>query len=130
MSRTPIIALLLAATTLLAGCDMLMGGGGNASGQSSSPSVASQTTIIALQTWLMVEQNKARTAGNTSRANAAGNIMGSLGALRVESNCARRLQLATAVSGGLQGEFPNYQAELGLGTNLVNVLASGFPGCQ
>ncbi|MFZ5757461.1 MAG: hypothetical protein ACOY3X_11195, partial [Pseudomonadota bacterium] len=97
MSRTKIVALLLAATTLLAGCSMLMGGGTNANGQPASPGVASQTTIVALQTWLMVEQQKAQRAGNSARASSAAAISASLGALRTEANCARRLQLATAV---------------------------------
>lgn len=128
MKRSSILAVLLAAILPLTGCEMLMGGG-SANGEAAPPSATAQTTIIALQTWLLVEQNKAKTAGNTARANSAGSISSSLGALRTEANCSRRLQLATAISAGLQSEFPTYQGELGLGTNLVTVLASGYPGC-
>lgn len=127
---------------LTAGCVTGSGGNGQAA-QSAAPGMAAQTSILALQTWLMIQQGKANesatqlaktnpteAARQRARATAAGSIMTSLGTLRVESNCARRLQLANAVSTGLQAEFPNYQAELGLGTNLVTVLASGMPGCQ
>lgn len=141
MYRAFALALMLCAS-LLAGC--LTGTGGNgSSAQSGSPGLASQSAILALQTWLVLQQGKATEAATRlaktnpaeaarqgARAAAAGGIMTSLGALRVESNCARRLQLANAVSAGLQAEFPNYQAELGLGTNLATVLASGMPGCQ
>lgn len=133
MTRPLIAALVIAAASLTAGCDTLgIPGfaGGSANGAAASPSATSQTTIIALQTWLVIEQQKAAAAGKTARAASAGNLVSSLGALRTEPNCARRLQLATAVSGGLQSEFPTYQAELSLGTNLVGILAAGFPGCQ
>lgn len=132
MYRPLATAIVLSATTLLAGCNMMGMGGGTASGSTaqSSPSVGAQTTIIALQTWLMVEQQKASAAGKTARAATAGSLIGNLSALRTEPNCATRLRLATTVSGGLQSEFPAYQAELGLGTNLVTILAAGFPGCQ
>lgn len=137
------LAALAIASTSLTGCNMMGMAGGSASGEQASPSLAAQTSIIALQTWLMVQQTKASEAGDRlarsnpteaarqrARATSAGSIMTSLGTLRTESNCARRLSLATAVSGGLQAEFPNYQTELGLGTNLVTILAAGFPGCQ
>lgn len=126
LSRTFIAVLL--STVLLGGCAMMAPAGGN--GQPATPGIAAQTSMIALQTWLMVQQGKATDAGNTARANAAASIMTSLGSLRTEANCARRLQLANAVAGGLQAEFPTYQAELGLGANLATVLASGYPGCQ
>lgn len=133
---------LLALMTTLAGCPMLTGGGaGGANAAPAQPGLAAQGTILALQTWLMLEQSKAKEAGTSAataqerqkqlaRAATAGSIMTSLGSLRSESNCAKRLQLANAVSGGLQAEFPTYQAELSLGTNLAGILVSGFPGCQ
>ncbi|MFZ5724359.1 MAG: hypothetical protein ACOY33_11950 [Pseudomonadota bacterium] len=126
--RLPVVAA-LAAALLLAGCNLLMPPQ-EAAGQTGTLTPGAQTTIIGLQTWLMIEQNKAKAAGNTARANSAGSIMTSLGSLRTEPNCARRVQLATAVSTGLQAEFPAYQSELGLGTNLGTILVSGVPGCQ
>lgn len=128
MTRNLFIALFVSAGLVLGGCAV---SGGPASGeQPASPSVAAQTTIIALQTWLALEQTKAKAAGQTARANAAGNLITSLTSLRTESNCANRLRLATTISAGLQTEFPTYQAQLGLGTNLVGILAAGYPGCQ
>ncbi len=132
MIRSCIAATTIAAA-LLAGCNTMGLASGSASGTpaaSASPSVAAQTTIIALQTWLSVEQSRASSAGNTSRANMAGSLIGNLGSLRTEPNCANRLRLANTVSGGLQTQFPTYQTELSLGTNLATVLVSGFPGCQ
>lgn len=133
MTRSFIAAITIAVATLLAGCNMMGLADASASGTpaaSASPGVAMQTTIIALQTWLSVEQSKASGAGNTSRANMAGSLIGNLSSLRTEPNCANRLRLANTVSGGLQTQFPAYQTELGLGTNLATVLVSGFPGCQ
>lgn len=128
MNRNLLIALFVSAGLVLGGCAV---SGAPASGdQPASPGVAAQTTIIALQTWLSLEQTKAKAAGQTARANAAGNLIGSLTSLRTESNCANRLRLATTISAGLQTEFPTYQAQLGLGTNLVGILAAGYPGCQ
>lgn len=133
MTRSFIAAITIAVATLPAGCNMMGLADASASGTptaSASPGVAMQTTIIALQTWLSVEQSKASSAGNTSRANMAGSLIGNLSSLRTEPNCANRLRLANTVSGGLQTQFPAYQTELGLGTNLATVLVSGFPGCQ
>lgn len=145
MNRALIAATLLLSTSLITGCAMT-GQGTSSNGQtaqSATPGLAAQSSILALQTWLMIQQGKASgsaeklAASNPAeaerqraRAASAGNIMTSLGALRTESNCSRRLQLATAAAGGLQAEFPTYQTELGLGTNLVTVLVSGMPGCQ
>lgn len=129
--RPALYVLVIALTAPLAGCELLgMGGAPASGGTQAGPSMTAQTTIIALQTWLMVEQQKATAAGKTARAATAGSLIGNLTSLRTEPNCANRLRLATTVSTGLQGEFPNYQAELGLGTNLVNILAAGYPGCQ
>ncbi len=131
MHRPLLTAAILSAATLLAGCNMMGLGGTTASANGGAqPSVAAQTSIIALQTWLMIEQQKATAAGNTSRASLAGSLIGNLTALRTEPNCATRLRLATTVSTGLQAQFPNYQSHLAAGTNLVNVLATGFPGCM
>jgi hypothetical protein len=142
MYRPLAIAAVLAASLLNAGCPMLAGGGAGEAGVApTQPTLATQGTILGLQTYLMMQQTKASAAAQTAktpqdaekqraRAAAAGNIMSSLAPLRTEVNCARRLQLATAVSGGLQAEFPNYQTELSLGTNLVSILVSGVPGCQ
>lgn len=128
MTRNLLIALFVSAGLVLGGCAV---SGAPASGeQPASPGVAAQTTIIALQTWLSLEQTKAKAAGQTARANTAGNLISSLTSLRTESNCANRLRLATTVATGLQTEFPTYQAQLGLGTNLVGILAAGYPGCQ
>lgn len=131
MSRNLVIALFISTSLLLGGC-AAPGAPGNSGGggQAASPGVAAQTAIVALQTWLALEQNKARAAGQTARANTAGELIGSLTSLRTESNCANRLRLATTISAGLQSEFPTYQAQLGLGTNLVGILAAGYPGCQ
>ncbi len=139
MYRPLIAALVLVAILPGTGCQQMLAGGS----APAQPGLASQSTMLALQTWLMIEQSKAssaatRLAGSnpaeaqkqTARAASAGNIMSSLAVLRTESNCGKRLQLATAVSSGLQSEFPTYQSELSLGTGLAATLASGFPGCQ
>lgn len=145
MNRVLIAATLMLSASLIGGCALTgqSSAGNGQTAQSATPGLATQSSILALQTWLMIQQGKAsdsatRLASSNpaeaerqrARAAAAGNIMTSLGALRTESNCSRRLQLATAAAGGLQAEFPTYQTELGLGTNLVTVLVSGMPGCQ
>lgn len=142
MNRASIATALILSASLVTGCAMTGQGNGQAA-PSATPGLAAQSSILALQTWLMIQQGKASESATKlassnpaeaqrqrARAASAGDIMTSLGALRTESNCSRRLQLATAASGGLQAEFPTYQTELGLGTNLVTVLVSGMPGCQ
>jgi len=139
--------LLLATTTalslVLAGC-LATGGaapGGEARPVSTQPTMATITTIMGIQTFLTLQQTKLSTQAASAktpaeaeklrgRAAAAANIMANLTPLRTEINCQRRMQLATAVANGLQTEFPNYQAELSLGTNLANILVTGMPGCQ
>lgn len=138
--------LLIVATTALtltlSGC-LSTGGaapGGEPKPVSTQPTMATIGTIMGIQTWLTMQQTKLSTqaaAAKTpaeaeklrARAAAAGNIMTNLSPLRTEINCARRMQLATAVATGMQAEFPNYQAELSLGTNLANILVTGMPGC-
>lgn len=141
MSRFLVAALLVAASLTSTGC--LTAGapaeGGDAAAPA-QPGLAAQGTILGLQTYLMLQQQKANTAAESAktaaeaeklraRATAAGSIMASLAPLRTEPNCAKRMSLANAVSSGLQANFPNYASELSLGTNLVNILASGMPGC-
>lgn len=141
MSRSLAVATLIAAALLNAGCSMLTGAGDGSAPASTQPTLATQGTILGLQTWLSMQQAKASAAAESAktpadaekqraRAAAAGSIMTSLAPLRTEINCARRLQLATAVSSGLQTQFPTYQSEMSMGTNLVGILVSGMPGCQ
>lgn len=141
MRKFLVLPIVAALALPLSGCPMLMVGASGDGSAPAQPSLAAQSTILGLQTWMMLQQSKATEAAaaaktvkeaekQRARAASAGNILTSLGALRTESNCGKRLALATAVSGGLQSEFPTYQAELSLGTNLVGILAAGFPGCQ
>ena len=137
MSRF-LVAAVLAASVSLTGC--MAPATGEPGAAPAQPGLAAQGTILGLQTYLMLQQQKANAAADSAktpqeaeklraRAAAAAGIMSSLAPLRSEPNCAKRLSLANAVSSGLQANFPNYSSELSLGTNLVNILASGMPGC-